>query len=179
MFVKPEILKGADANDHAKYVVWRIKLTNWVSSAFPGSMDVLERMEKRSNEEVTADLFRQLQVDKPWLMKLSTQLRAIMISLCSDEPLSIVVNSHKGDQGGLEALRRLNDRYDPLGPRAAKTLLSKILGGKPVHVSHLRLNIEELEKWCEGYHIRTGAPLAEDLLVLVLEQLLLDPWKTH
>eukprot|EP00971_Amphidinium_carterae_P050833 1000969-Amphidinium_carterae.1 len=50
---KPEPLSTADANDHAKYVVWRMKLLNWIASASPDSFEILESLEKRSNEEIT------------------------------------------------------------------------------------------------------------------------------
>eukprot|EP00971_Amphidinium_carterae_P346614 6488197-Amphidinium_carterae.1 len=136
-------------------------------------------MEKTSNEEYTQDRFTADKRGREWLEKLSAQIKAILISLCTEEPLSIVVNTTRGPQGGLEALRRLNNRYDPLGQRAAKNLLSKILQTRPVAITQLRREMEQLERWEDEYHTRTGTDLQEDLKMLALEQLVQEPLKTH
>ena len=125
------------------------------------------------------DRYNELAEKRPWLPKLSAQLKATLMSLCHEEPLSIIVNTAKGPHSGLESLRRLNNRYDPVGLRAAKNLLAKILGLKSVSTSHLRAEIEQMERWCAEYHIRTGTTLAEDLRMLVLEQLVQERLKTH
>ena len=89
------------------------------------------------------------------------------------------MNTTRGEHSGLEALRRLNDRYDPLGPRASNSLLTKILATKAVEISGLRREIENVERLCLEYETRTGTPLAEDLRMVVVEQLLKEPLKTH
>eukprot|EP00971_Amphidinium_carterae_P154278 3059723-Amphidinium_carterae.1 len=177
---KPEPLTSAIANEHAQYVVWRLKLNNWISSAYPQAMEVLDELEQKSNTEFTHERFNELLAEKgQWLYKLSNQLRAILVSVCLEEPLGLVRNTPRTPQQGLEALRRLNDRFDPLGPRAAKTLLHKILSTKSVPILQLRSALEEVKKHCEEYRVRTGNALAEDLKMVVVEQLLQEPLRTH
>eukprot|EP00971_Amphidinium_carterae_P112576 2229486-Amphidinium_carterae.1 len=81
------------ANDHTSYVVWRLKACSWIAAAFPGAMDILDELEQ-SNTELRQARFETLRDNNtPWLPKLVNQIRAILVSVCSDEPLSIVGNT--------------------------------------------------------------------------------------
>eukprot|EP00971_Amphidinium_carterae_P315102 6263484-Amphidinium_carterae.1 len=77
-------------------------------------MEVLDELEQKSNTEFTQERFNELLAVKgQWLHKLSNQLRAILVWVCLEEPLGLVRNTPRTPQQGLEALRRLNDRFDP------------------------------------------------------------------
>ena len=72
-------------------------------------------------------------------------------------------------------MRRLNNRFDPVGPRSAKSHLQQIMATKAVAIAELRTAVEKLERKFEDYKLRAGTPLAEDVRMVILEQLLVDP----
>ena len=176
---KPEQLTSNIANEHGKFVLWRVKLGNYIEAAFPGSANILENIERHSAEEIDQEKFEALLEGKDWMRKMSFQLKAILTSICVEEPLTLVMNTPRADFAGLEAYRKLNDRYDPLGPRAAKSLLQRILGVSISPLHEVRLNVERVERLMDEYRLRTGNPLGEDIRMVVLESLLPEPLKTH
>ena len=91
--------------------------------------------------------YQKLVQERPLVEQLSAQLRATLVSLCVEEPLSIVQNTTKGPQSGIEALRRLTNRFDPSGPRAAKVMLQKMMTTSVVKVRELRTALEKLERF--------------------------------
>lgn len=176
---RPDTLTTKIASDRVSYRVWRLKYSKWLLANYPDMVKVLDHVEQHSSEEFTAEAYETWLVDEPRLVSFAAQVRATLISLCSDEPLSAVVHSSAGPQQGLEALRRLNSRYDPRGPRTTRFLLQKIVSSKPVPLTQLRTATEEQEKWATEYELRSGTKLSEELKSVALESLLMEPLKTH
>ena len=90
-------------------------------------------------------------VDDGDIGQLSANIKSTLISMAEDEQFAIVTKTGQGPHSGLEALRRLYNRYDPTGPRSAKIVLKKILSVKPVPVKNLRIAVEDLERLYEEY----------------------------
>ena len=101
------------------------------------------------------------------------------MSLCQEEPLQLVLHTTKNEQAGIEAYRRLSDGYDPLGPRAAKSLLHKILSTKTCLIGEVRNNIEQFERHVSEYKLQAGVDIQEEIRVVCLEQMLPEPLKTR
>ena len=121
---KPDVLNSKVANELSAFKTWRLKfVVNWICASWPGAATILEELESSSSDEVALVSYQKLVQEQPLVEQLSAQLRATLVSLCVEEPLSIVQNTTKGPQSGLEALRRLNNRFDPSGPRMAKVML--------------------------------------------------------
>ena len=176
---KPGTLTGTAAEKPSSFKTWRIKYINWILAAFPNHSLVLKQIEEQTQQEITLDRFQTMAVDDGDLGQLSANIKSTLISMTEDEPFAIVTKTGQGPHSGLEALRRLYNRYDPTGPRSAKIVLKKILAVKPVPVKNLRIAIEELEKLYEEYEGRAGSVLQEDLRMQCLEQLLEGPLAQH
>lgn len=177
---KPDRLTVTVASDAIGFKTWRYKFANWIGAACSGAGPVLEAIENDNGSEIDLARFEQLNLDfQGDLARLSAQLKATLVSLCEAEPLVIVMNAPKGERGGLECYRRLCNRYDPTGPRSAKVILQRILSSKAVPAYELKTGIEKLEAQFEEYKIRASRELTEDLRMLVIEQILPEPIKTH
>ena len=176
---KPDRLDNKTAGDHGSFKTWRIKFQNWICAAMPAAHDVLQMLETHSNDEVTETAYQEILAKNPVAERLGAQLYATLVSHCVDEPLAIVINGPKGIHNGLEALRRINNRYDPVGPRSAKVILQKLMATGSVKTERLRTEIERVEKAFEEYRTRADNALGEDLRMVIIEQLLMDPIKTH
>ena len=137
---KPVTLTGSIAENANQFKTWRIKFANWILAAFPESHGIMRILEEQTTNEITPDGFLNMVDEHPELPDLSAQLRVTLISMTEDEPFSIVTKTPGGAHGGLEAYRRLNNRYDPTGPRSAKMVLKRMLSVKVV-----RNSVEELE----------------------------------
>ena len=103
---KPDQLTNKIADDPAAYKTWRIKLGNWISAALPKATAILDNIEAYIAEEVTKERFTELAGQHNCLEQLSAQMRATLVSMCSEEPLAIVFNGPRGAHAGLEAMRR-------------------------------------------------------------------------
>ena len=88
------------------------------------------------------------------IAKLNSQLQVALVSLCRDEALTVVKNSHKGQ--GPDAWRRLNREYEPNNPQANRRLLLKILKPPQKPLDALRAGIETWEKDCKLYANRSS-----------------------
>ena len=113
---KPGTLTGSTAENANQFKTWRIKYANWILAAFPESHGIMRILEEQTTNEITPDGFLNMVDEHPELPDLSAQLRVTLISMTEDEPFSIVTKTPGGAHGGLEAYRRLNNRYDPTGP---------------------------------------------------------------
>ena len=69
---KPESLTSAVANTHSQYVIWRVKLVNWITAAFPESGNLLEELERKSNEEYTEERHASIWETQGWVSRLAT-----------------------------------------------------------------------------------------------------------
>ena len=176
---KPGTLTGSIAENASQFKTWRIKYANWILAAFPESHGIMRILEEQTTNEITPDGFMNMVDEHPELPDLSAQLRVTLISMTEEEPFSIVTKTPSGAHGGLEAYRRLNNRYDPTGPRSAKMVLKRMLSVKAVPIKHLRNSIEELEKLFDEYEGRSGHSLQEDLKMQCLEQLLDERLSLH
>ena len=76
-------------------------------------------------------------------------------------------------------MRRLNKRYDPIGPRSAKVILQKLLSIQPVQVASLRKATERFEEQFSEYSFRSKSQLSEYIRMVILEHMLAEPLKTH
>ena len=112
---KPDVLNSKVANELSAFKTWRLKFVNWICASWPGAATILEELESSSSDEVTLVSYQKLVQEQPLVEQLSAQLRATLMSLCVEEPLSIVQNTTKGPQSGLEALRRLKRSLRPVG----------------------------------------------------------------
>ena len=177
---KPENLDGAVALDRVRFVTWKTKFCNWVCASIPEASEVFEGIDGDSQAEFTSERFDNMVADeRPWMIGLSAQLNAALVSLCVGDPLAIVVHTTKGRQSGVEAYRRLVHRFDPSGPRSSKQLLQRLMTTKPVEISKVRSAVEELEKHFADYAVRAQQELPEELRIVILDQLLMDPLRTH
>ena len=176
---KPVTLTGRVANDALGFRAWRIKFRNWIVAGIPEAASLMELLERQNQEEITEAAFLDLELTQPIATRLSAQLGATLVALTDDEPFQIITKGPQGPRGGLEGLRRLYQRYDPTGPRSAKTVLKRIMAVKPVPATRLRLAVEDLENMFEEYRIRAGNPIQDDLKALFLEQLLEGAIATH
>ncbi len=176
---KPEPLTSKVAEDVAKFKMWRVKFVNWICAAMPSANSILERIEEDTATDITQNDFDELCEGHEAAPKISAQLRATLVSMCEGEPYAIVLNGPKGARAGIEAMRRLNHRYDPTGPRSSKMLLSQIMNTSRVKIGELVSAVERLEKQFEEYRARSGSELPEEIRMVVLEQMLMDPIKTH
>ena len=73
----------------------------------------------------------------------------------------------------------LNAKYESVGALSSKRILQKLMSTKPVGSTDLRSSLEQVEKACLEYEQRSGNALPEDMQLVVVEQLLSDPIKTH
>ena len=176
---KPGILTGTIAENPSQFKTWRIKFASWILAVFPESHAIMRGLEEQTTVEITADMFLTQSDENPELVDLSAQLKVTLIALTEDEPFSLVTKTPQGAHGGLEAYRRLNNRYDPTGPRSAKMVLKRMLSLKAVTTKQLRSAIEELEKLYDEYEGRSGHSLQEDLKMQCLEQLLDERLALH
>lgn len=176
---RPDTLTAKIASGPVNYRVWRLEYSTGLLANYSDMMKLLDHVEQHSSDEFTSQAYGTWLVDEPQLASFAPQVRATLISLCSDEPLSVVAHSSAGPQQGLEALRRLNSRYDPRGPRTTRLLLQKMVSSKPVPLTQLRTTIEEQEQWATEYELRSGTKLQEELKSVALESLLMEPLKTH
>ena len=177
---KPDKLTSDVANDLTKFKTWKLKYTNWICAACTNAEVILTGLENDNATEIDDEKFRNADLNYAGnLAQLSAQLRATLVSLCEGEPLTIVTNAPKGDRGGIECFRRLCSRYDPTGPRSAKAILQRLFSTKAVPSHELKTAIEKLETQYSEYRLRAGRELAEDLRMLIVEQLLPEPIKTH
>ena len=175
---KPEVLSNRTTGDATAFETWRVKFSNWICAAMPPAQTILGKLETDSTE-FTLDAFEKLSQEHPGSQQLSAQLRATLVSVCAEEPLKIVLHGPRGKQSALEALRRINYRYDPTGPRSAKSALQKMMATGAVTLSELNSAVATLEKQFEDYRSRSGREVPEDIRMVVLEQLLAEPLKTH
>ena len=76
-------------------------------------------------------------------------------------------------------MRRLNQRYDPVGPLSSKLIVQRLMSTKAVPITDLRTSLEHVEKSFLGYEQRSGHALTDDLQRVVVQQLLSEPIKTH
>ena len=76
-------------------------------------------------------------------------------------------------------MRRLNQRYDPVGPLSSKLILQRLMSTKSVPSTELRTALEYVEKSFLEYEQRSGHALPDDMQLVVVEQLLSEPIKTH
>ena len=176
---KPNVLTGTIAENATQFKTWRIKYASWILAAFPESHGIMRALEEQTTIEITPETFETMVGEHPEIPDLSAQLRVTLISMTEDEPFSIVTKTPMGGHGGLEAYQRLNNRYDPTGPRSAKMVLKRMLSVKPVPIKHLRNAIEELEKLYDEYEGRSGHSLQEYLKMQCLEQLLDERLSLH
>ena len=178
---KPEVLNAEIANDRSRFKTWRLKFVNWITAAHPHAHEVLELIEVNNNTEITADEFEKMDLEHTGdLAQLSAQIRASLVSLCDGEPLTVIMNAPRKEHGGIEAYRRLNCRYDPGGPRSAKAILQRLMTStKMIAARELKTAIETTERLFTDYEIRSGKALQEDLKMLVVEEMLPEPIKSH
>jgi hypothetical protein len=176
---KPDTLSSKMAQSQIDYKVWRIKYVNWVTASMPSMIDVFSHLERHNDEIISDDKYQEWLHSTPAVASFSAQLRATLVSLCVDEPLNVVLNTPVSPQAGLESMRRLNQRYDPVGPLSSKIILQRLMSTKAVPITDLRTSLEHVEKSFLEYEQRSGHALTDDLQLVVVEQLLSEPIKTH
>ncbi len=176
---KPDTLTSKTAHNPTEYKVWRVKYVNWVTASMPEMLDMFALLERNNEDIITDEKYREFLQSTPAVANFSAQLRATLVSLCVAEPLNVVLNTPVSPQAGLESMRRLNQRYDPVGPLSSKLILQKLMSTKPVGSTELRSSLEQIEKAFLEYEQRSGNALPEDMQLVVVEQLLSDPIKTH
>mgnify|MGYP000606469919 FL=1 len=176
---KPDTLTSKTAHNQTEFKVWRVKYVNWVTASMPEMLELFAQLERNNEEIITDEKYREFLLEQPQVASFSAQLRATLVSLCVAEPLNVVLNTPVSPQAGLESMRRLNQRYDPVGPLSSKLILQKLMSTKPVGSTDLRSSLEQTEKSFLEYEQRSGNALPEDMQLVVVEQLLSDPIKTH
>ena len=176
---KPETLSSRVASDPGTFKVWRLKFDNWVVAAIPGAGLVLDKLAGSFTDELSPEDYVALCSEHPVVPMLSAQLKATLVSLCTDEPLSVVVHAPRGEASGLEAYRRLSQRYDPSGPRSAKSHLARLMATKAVPNHELKISVEKLERQFVEYDTRAAAPLGEEIRCVLIENLVSEPLKSH
>ncbi len=176
---KPDTLTSKTAHNQTEFKVWRVKYVNWVTASMPEMLELFGQLERNNEEIITDEKYREFLLETPQVASFSAQLRATLVSLCVAEPLNVVLNTPVSPQAGLESMRRLNQRYDPVGPLSSKLILQKLMSTKPVGSTELRSSLEQTEKSFLEYEQRSGNALPEDMQLVVVEQLLSDPIKTH
>ena len=176
---KPDTLTSKVAQSQTEYKVWRVKYVNWVTASMPDMHDLFVHLERQNDEIITVERYQELLQVTPGVASYSAQLRATLVSLCVDEPLNVVLNTPVSPQAGLESMRRLNQRYDPVGPLSSKLILQRLMSTKSVPSTELRTALEYVEKSFLEYEQRSGHALPADMQLVVVEQLLSEPIKTH
>ena len=176
---KPDPLTSKTAQDQTAFKIWRVKYVNWVTASMPEMLDLFGQLERNNEVIITDEKHREFLQVTPAVANFSAQLRATLVSLCVAEPLNVVLNTPTSPQAGLEAMRRLNQRYDPVGPLSSKLILQQLMSTKPVGSTELRSSLEQIEKAFLEYEQRSGNALPEDMQLVVVEQLPSVPIKTH
>ena len=176
---KPDTLSSKMAQSQTDYMAWRVKYVNWVTASMPSMIDVFSHLERHNDEVINDDKYQEWLQSTPAVASFSAQLRATLVSLCVDEPLNVVLNTPVSPQAGLESMRRLNQRCDPVGPLSSKLILQRLMSTKAVPITDLRTSLEHVERSFLEYEQRSGHALTDDLQLVVVEQLLSEPIKTH
>ncbi len=138
---KPDTLTSKTAHNQTEFKVWRVKYVNWVTASMPEMLDLFAQLERNNEDIITDEKYREFLQVTPAVANFSAQLRATLVSLCVAEPLNVVLNTPVSPQAGLESMRRLNQRYDPVGPLSSKLILQKLMSTKPVGSTDLRSSL--------------------------------------
>ena len=97
---------------------------------------------KDQTDEIGDEDRDNLQHDVAGVDQLSRDLYMALASLLDGEALTLVINTRSDD--GLEAWRRVNKRFDPVGPGRKRASLNKILSPGASKIHEL---MQALETW--------------------------------
>ena len=107
-------------NSENEFLVWQRKLESHVSSIFPEARELMtwaaDRGRKVDLDEIDDE--GELEATREEACDLQEQLHAVLVALTDGESFDIVTASGPGE--GLEAWRRLCERWDPYTPGRAR-----------------------------------------------------------
>ena len=170
---KPDILKGNRDVAFKEWPSWSYMFITWFSSQFEHGETILNWARDQAMQSIT-----QVEIDnavythsewKPVIPKINVQLQVALVSLCRDEPLTIVRNSNKGF--GLDAWRRLCREYEPSTEQANFRILRRVLQPAQQSLDHLRMSIETWERETREYQDRSSEKLSDAVLRLTLQSM--------
>ena len=177
---KPPPLK----NTESEFVSWARRTENLVVSVHPGARDVLTwAVEKESATVAEANAATKVVMPPDTLRMLADQLYTVLMTFVEGQSFDIPVGPGSGE--GLEAWRRLHNRWDPLTTGRARGLLREILSPGRAKMVELQGAVERLEDLMRRYTQRRDArngqrhTLAEDIGMAALEGLLPEELERH
>ena len=182
---KPEKFSGNEDG----FLYWRTRVESFVASIFPDMQDVLDWCDDVDVELTPTIIEDNFGAANPsqktieGISEISTELYAVLQSLCEKEAFTIVRSAGKGN--GLEAWRKLIKRYDPTtGGRRRAMLRSILTPNKCARIEDLYSALETWEEHVRQYESRKKQDgsrhiLDEEIKIAVLEHLCPSELEKH